>query len=76
MKSKYDKLNANLKRERDLINKKNSKASNLIAKLQFKISKIKYERDIYCNKHNNTIIDLNSLINNEVGRINKDYEIE
>ena len=76
MKSKYDTLNANLKKERGLINKKNTKAANLITKLQSKISRIKYERDIYCKKHNNTIIDLNSLIENEVRRINKDYETE
>ncbi len=76
MKSKYDKLKSNLKKERDLINKKNTKASNLIAKLQSRIAKIKYERDIYCTLHNNTITDLNSLIDNEVRRINKDYEVE
>lgn len=75
MVSKYDKLKAKLKRERDLISKKNTKASNLISKLQNKIAKVKYDRDIYCVKHNNSIMDLNSLIYNEVKRIKKDYNM-
>lgn len=76
MKNRYDNLNAKLKRERDLINKKNTKVNNKVDALKKKIDKLKYDRDIYCKIHNNTIIDFNSLIDNEVARIDKDYSNE
>lgn len=72
--NRYDELNKELKRERDLVAKKNTKTNAEVDKLQKKISLKKYKRDIYCKKHNDVIADLTDLIENEVERINKDYE--
>lgn len=72
--NKYDKLNKDLKKQRDLISRKNTKANAKVEKLQKRISYIKYVKEIYCNKHQDIITDLVDLIENEVTRINKDYE--
>lgn len=72
--NKYDKLNKQLKKERDLISKKNTSVNSKVDKLQKQISLIKYKKEIFCKKHNDTINDLTDLIENEVERINKDYE--
>lgn len=72
--NKYDKLNKNLKKQRDLISRKNTKVNAKVEKLQKRISYIKYAKEIYCNKHQDIITDLVDLIENEVTRINKDYE--
>lgn len=71
--NKYDRLNKELKKERDLISKKNTSANAKVDKLQKRISLIKYKKEIYCNAHNDIIQDLTDLIENEVERINKDY---
>ena len=71
--NKYDKLNKELKKERDLIYKKNTISNARVDKLQKKIALIKYKKEIFCNAHNDTINDLTDLIENEVERINKDY---
>lgn len=71
--NRYDKLNKQLKHQRDLVSKKNTHANARVDKLQKKISLIKYRKEIFCNKHNDVINDLTDLIKNEVERINKDY---
>lgn len=72
--NRYDTLRKKQKKARDLITRKNTRANNQIDRLQKRIAMIKYNRDIYCKKHNNRITDLTSLIENEVTRINKDNE--
>lgn len=71
--NRYDKLNKQLKHQRDLVFKKNTNANARVDKLQKKILLIKYRKEIFCNKHNDVINDLTDLIKNEVERINKDY---
>jgi hypothetical protein len=71
--NKYDKLNKDLKKERDLVAKKNTQTNAEVDKLLKKIALKKHNRNIFCKKHNDRINDLVDLIENEVERINKDY---
>ena len=71
--NRYDKLNKLLKHQRDLVSKKNTYSNAKVEKLQKRISLIKYNKEIFCNSHNEIINDLTDLIENEVERINKDH---
>lgn len=75
MKNRYDELMAKATKIRNKIYSKNTEVNVRVEKLKAQINKLRNSRDVYCEKLNNQLIDVNSLIANEQRRIMKDAKI-
>lgn len=72
--NRYDDLKAKQKKLKNKIYKRTVKDNFKIEKLKARIDKVKYGKNLYCNKINNQLKDVDSLIENETNRIFIDYK--
>ena len=71
----YDMLMAKATKLRDKGYNKNTRANVRVERLKAKIKTIQNNKNVYCEKITNQLIDVNSLIQNEQRRIMKDAEM-